>query len=380
MATAAAIALGALMTPAVSAPRLADAALEPLTFEQLEGWRRDDHAAAFATFLASCRAITAAATPSRAARPLADGLRAVCADAVADPAPDAGAARQFFETRFRPFHIAPGGGGEGFLTGYYEPIVDGALSPSATYATPLLAVPPELARRIGSRKDGRPAEPWFDRAAIETGAVDLRRHALVWLKDPVDAFFCQIQGSARVRLPDGRMLRLAFAARNGHDYTPVGRILIARGLVPKDEMTLDRIRAYIEANPHDGRELMRMNRSYVFFRKADLTTDQHAIGAQGLPLTPGRSIAIDRLLHGYGTPFWIEASLPLAKAGAADPFGRLMIAQDTGTAIVGPARADIYFGAGTDAGAVAGRIRHPGRFVILLPRGVDPASVGQPAR
>jgi membrane-bound lytic murein transglycosylase A len=174
------------------------------------------------------------------------------------------------------------------------------------------------------------------------------------------------------------VLRLAFAAKNGHDYTPVGRILIARGLVPKEEMTLDRIRAYIEANPAEGRALMRMNRSYVFFRKADLSADQHAIGAQGLPLTPFRSIAVDRALHVYGTPFFIEASLPLSAPGTAEPFRHLMIAQDTGTAIVGPARADLYLGAGTEAGALAGRIRHPGRFIILLPIGIDPATAGQP--
>jgi membrane-bound lytic murein transglycosylase A len=368
------------MTPAAAAPRLADATLRPVEFSVLPGWSVDDHASAFRTFLASCRAISASATPSRAAQAIGEGLKAVCARALAKPAADAAAARRFFEDNFRPYRIGTAGGGEGFLTGYYEPVVEGALAPSATYATPLLAVPPELKRLIGGRGDGRPAEPWHDRAAIEDGAVDARRHALVWLKDPVDAFFCQIQGSARVRLPDGRMMRLAFAARNGHDYTPVGRILIAQGIVPKEEMTLDRIRAYIEAHPAEGRALMRMNRSYVFFRKADLAADQHAIGAQGLPLTPFRSIAVDRTLHVYGTPFFIEASLPLSAPGANDSFRHLMIAQDTGTAIVGPARADLYLGAGPEAGALAGRIRHPGRFVILLPRDMEPAAAGPAGR
>ncbi|KAA5600417.1 murein transglycosylase A [Blastochloris sulfoviridis] len=362
-----------------AAVRLAGATLEPVAFAGLEGWGSDDHLAAFRTFLASCRAVTKAKAPSRAAQPVSQGLKAACARALAHPAADAASARRFFEDNFQPWRIRPAGG-EGFLTGYYEPIVEGALQPSAVYATPLLAVPAELTRLLAGRSDGRPAEPWLDRAAIEDGAVDARRYALVWLKDPVDAFFCQIQGSAQVRLPDGRLRRYAFAARNGHDYTPVGRILIARGIVAKEDMTLDRIRAYIEANPQDGRALMRMNRSYVFFREADLAPEEHAIGAQGLPLTPGRSIAVDRALHVYGTPFWIEAALPLSAPGAAEPFRRLMIAQDTGTAIVGPARADIYFGAGKEAAAVAGRIRHAGRFVMLLPRGVEPAVDGPPAR
>ncbi|WP_145988195.1 murein transglycosylase A [Blastochloris tepida] len=363
-----------------AAIRLAGATLEPVAFADLEGWAGDDHLAAFRTFLASCRAVTRAAAPSRAAQPMSQGLKAACARALAHPAADAAAARRFFEDGFGAYRIQPAGGGEGFLTGYYEPIVEGALTPSAAYATPLLAVPAELKRLLAGRSDGRPAEPWLDRAAIEDGAVDAKRYALVWLKDPVDAFFCQIQGSAQVRLPDGRLKRYAFAARNGHDYTPVGRILIARGIVPKEEMTLDRIRAYIEANPAEGRELMRMNRSYVFFREADLAPEEHAIGAQGLPLTPGRSIAVDRTLHVYGTPFWIEAALPVSAPGTAEPFRRLMIAQDTGTAIVGPARADIYFGAGKEAAAIAGRIRHAGRFVMLLPRGVEPATGGPPAR
>ena len=191
---------------------------------------------------------------------------------------------------------------------------------------------------------------------------------ICWLKDPVDLFFMQIQGSARVRLADGDVLRLNYAAHNGHPYTPVGRILIDRGIVPREEMSMDRIRAWMEANPDDAKELRQQNRSFVFFRKAALAAHEEAVGGQGIPLAAGRSLAIDRKLHAYGVPFWLDAKLPLHKDDTLEPFRRLMIAQDTGSAIVGPARGDIYFGAGTEAGRTAGRIKHPARFVMLVPK------------
>ncbi len=224
------------------------------------------------------------------------------------------------------------------------------------------------------RRVGKKIVEYPDRAAIEDGALKDRGLEICWLKDPIDAFFIQIQGSARVRLEDGKILRLNYAAHNGHAYLPVGRVLADRGIVPRAEMTMDKIRAYFAETPEEAREIMRMNKSFIFFREvAELAPDAEAVGAQGLPLTRERSIAVDRAIHAYGTPFWIEAELPLENESTMTPFRRLMLAQDTGSAIVGPARADVYFGAGIDAGTIAGRLKHAGRFFMLVPRAIDPA-------
>ena len=186
----------------------------------------------------------------------------------------------------------------------------------------------------------------------------------------------QIQGSARVRLEDGTMLRLNYDAHNGHSYTAVGRILIERNLVPREEMSMDRISQWMAKNPDQAKEVRGTNKSFVFFRITGLNVDTEPPGAQGVPLTPGRSIAVDRI-HVYGTPFFIDAELPIEGARTKDRFRRLMVSQDTGSAIIGPARADLYFGAGKDAGAIAGRIRQQGRFVMLLPRELDMIEAGR---
>jgi membrane-bound lytic murein transglycosylase A len=179
-----------------------------------------------------------------------------------------------------------------------------------------------------------------------------------------------------VRLEDGAMLRINYDAHNGYSYVPVGRVLIERNLVPREEMSMQRIREWMHDNPDGAKDVRRQNRSVVFFRIVGLNDDTEAIGGQGIPLSAGRSIAVDKALHVYGTPFFIEADLPLASPKSQSPFRRIMIAQDTGSAIVGPARADLFFGAGDEAGQVAGRIRQPGRFAILLPREIDPAAAG----
>jgi membrane-bound lytic murein transglycosylase A len=213
---------------------------------------------------------------------------------------------------------------------------------------------------------------FYDRTAIDNGALAGRNLEICWLKDPIDSFFAQIQGSVRVLLDDGKLMRLNYDAANGQPYYPVGRWLIDRGIVPKDEMSMDRIREWMERHPREGEELRRRNKSYVFFRETRLSRDDEPIGAQGISLTPGRSIAVDRRLHTYGTPFFISAYLPIEGLKPDTWFKRLMIAQDTGGAIVGPARADLYFGAGDEAASVAGRLRHYGKFVMLLPKAVDP--------
>nr|WP_281493607.1 murein transglycosylase A [Ancylobacter koreensis] len=363
------------------------ASLEPVSFDALPGWAGDDHAKALAVFRKSCTRILARPDLVAPPRPVFTALRGVCSRAGHLPAkPSERQARAFFEKEFRPFRIAALDQPTGFLTGYYEPEVEGARTPSAEFATPLYARPSDLIVEAPP-KDGPPANkgqafrkvdgtlvPYFDRAAIEDGALAGKGLEVAWIRDPADAFFAHIQGSVRVRLPDGEVLRLNYDGHNGQPYTPVGRLLIERGLVPREKMSMDAIRAYIGAHPDEGRELMRQNRSYVFFRVAhELKGDDGAVGAQGLPVTAGRTIAVDKAIHVYGTPFFIDAALPTGPGGAVEPFERLMIAQDTGSAIIGPARADIFFGAGAEAGAIAGRIQNPGDFFVLLPRALDPS-------
>jgi membrane-bound lytic murein transglycosylase A len=286
--------------------------------------------------------------------------------------------------------IAKLGDTAGFVTGYYEPIVDGSRFPTGVYHVPIYRRPPDLLPPAGTpagaafpnsgqslrRDSSGKLVPYYDRSEIEDGALDGKHLEICWIKDPTDALFIQIQGSARIRLEDGLIVRINYDAHNGFPYTPVGRILIDRKLVPRDEMSMERIRDWIRANPDGARELRRQNRSFIFFRIVGLGDDSEPLGAQGLPLTPGRSIAVDKALHVYGTPFFIEAGLPIDSAKSATPFHRLMIAQDTGSAIVGPARADLYWGAGNQAGQIAGRMKQSAKFTMLIPRELDPVEAG----
>jgi membrane-bound lytic murein transglycosylase A len=401
---AAALALGLSLSPAAaspglaatsSAPRvmpppaLAGARLDPVAYGALRGWAEDDAAAAFVTFLKSCAALGRVLPEAgpKSAPTLKAGLAHACAAArrLGPATPSPALARLFFEANFRPFRVVPDGREQGFYTGYYEVETEGALTPSPDFSVPVHARPPDLVMEsptansgpVGRRVDGR-LVPYFDRAAIEDGALAGQGLEIVFLKDPVDLFFMQIQGSGRVRLPDGRVLKLNYDGFNGHRYLPVGRLLIERGIVPRDEMSMDRIRAFMEADPQAGRALRRENPSYVFFKALDLPPEAGAMGAQGVPLTAGRSIAVDRHLHSYGSPVFVEADLPLSAPGSAEPFHHLTIAQDTGSAIRGPARADLYLGAGREAGSRAGRIRHPGGFTLLVPRLAPPAGGAEP--
>ena len=231
----------------------------------------------------------------------------------------------------------------------------------------------EVFRKIGRRK----LVPYYDRAQIEDGAIAGRGLEICWLKSQIDLLFAQIQGSARVRLEDGSTVRINYDAHNGYPYTAVGRVLIDRGIIPRDQMSMQKIREWMTQNPEAANDVRRQNRAYVFFREVQLSDKDEAVGAQGVPLTPGRSIAVDKSLHVYGTPFFIEGELPIESEQSKTPFRRLMIAQDTGSAITGPARADLYFGAGSDAGRVSGRLRHNMHFVMLVPKSLDPLARGR---
>ena len=346
---------------------------------------------AFKAFRASCNPIAAQRTPPADPKALGTSLRDPCRAAKSADVSDAVKARAFFEEYFLPLRISRLGEGDGFVTGYYEPVIDGSRTRTDVYTVPVYRRPSNLFvrgfsqgatslpnkgqvfRKIGRRK----LVPYYDRAEIEDGAIAGRGLEICWLKNQTDLLFTQIQGSARVRLEDGTTVRINYDAHNGYPYTPVGRILIDRNIIPKDQMSMQRIRQWMDANPDGANDLRRQNRSYVFFREVKLSDKDEAVGAQGVPLTPGRSIAVDKSLHVYGTPFFIEGELPIESEQSKTPFRRLMVAQDTGSAIIGPARADIYFGAGADAGRVSGRLRHAMRFVILVPKSLDPTARGK---
>jgi membrane-bound lytic murein transglycosylase A len=366
--------------------------LEPMKWSELAGWTADDHLAAFSAYQTSCRALLKIRRSDERGE-LSGALSNVCRKAAGLAPQDTESARAFFEQNFQPVRIGRLGEAQGLLTGYFEPIVAGSRFPTPEFHVPLYRRPrdleaagykpgtlafPNKGARIGRRNDKNELMPYYDRAAIEAGALDGQGLEICWLKSSSDLLAIQIEGSGRVILEDGTPLRVAFDSHNGHPYTAVGRVLIERNLVPREEMSMQRIRDWMAANPEEAPKVRATNRSYIFFRITGLTNEGEPLGAQGVPLTPGRSIAVDRV-HQYGTPFFIDAELPSASGKGASPFRRLMIAQDTGSAIVGPARADLYWGAGDEAGRIAGRIRHPGRFVMLLPRELDIAAAGHEA-
>ena len=369
-----------------------DTQYEPVEWGELEGWTSDDHAAAFAAFLGSCRTLQVRRRQSaRDLTPIPAALKNICEDARAAIPLDQEGARKFFEDHFRPIRINRLGDTDGFLTGYYEPIIAGSRVPTGEFTAPLYRRPPNLVpagRRklgdafpskgvfVGRRVGRRKIVSYYDRGQIEDGALDGWHLEICYLHDQVDVLFAQIQGSARIRLEDGSILRVNYDSHNGWPYTPVGRVLVDQKMLSRDQVSMQSIRDWMEANPDPAKEVRRQNKSYVFFRITDLATEDEAVGGQGVPLMPGRSIAIDRALHAYGTPFFIQADLPIANQKAGTKFDRLMIAQDTGSAIVGPARADIYFGAGDEAARIAGRIKNPGTFVMLVPRELDPVAAG----
>lgn len=359
----------------VEASAPSKAVLEPRQFAELPGWHKDDHAAAFQALRRSATVAIDRTPKTRSVD--GDALAAVLARARALPADlPAGQARTFFETEFRPFEIRPNEG-TGFFTGYYEPIVAGSRTPTDRFNAPLYRVPDDLvefdpdrpppgidpAQRF-ARKTATGLVPYFDRAQIQAGALAKRGLELAYLADPVDAFFVHVQGCARVVLAEGGALRLTYAAKSGHPYTAIGRVLVESGELEPGKATLADIRAWLAENPKRSAAVMARNRSFIFFREAPVEDDGLGpVAAAKVPLTPRRSLAVDRLLHTFHTPVWVDATLP--RGGA---FRCLTIAQDTGSAIIGPARGDIFFGSGEEAGKIAGGIASKGRFVLLVPR------------
>ncbi|MDO9501335.1 murein transglycosylase A [Falsiroseomonas sp.] len=349
-----------------------------MSFSELPGWAEDRLEAALPAFRASC-AVMARLPADRtmggegALARTAGDFAPACAAAATLPA-DPPAARHFFETHFAAYAV-----GEDVLTGYYEPELRGSTRRDGPYQTPLHATPPELVqvdlgqfaqdlrgrRTAGVVRDGR-LQPFADRAAITGGALDGRGLELAWVDDPADAFFLQIQGSGRVRLAEGGVLRLGYAAQNGHPYYAIGRALVENGTLTRETVSMQAIRAWLaEAPPGEAAALMNRNPSYVFFRPlTELPPEAGPLGALGAPLTPGRSLAVDRTRTPLGAPVWLAAQAPLR---------RLVVAQDTGGAIRGAARADLFTGWGDAAGAEAGGMRDPAALFVLVPRQESPA-------
>lgn len=357
-----------------------DVRLESLAFPDLTGWAEDDHAAALKTLRRTCATVVAGEPSLRPAQTPNAGLQQACAAALALDNADGHAAKSFFEEYFEPALVVPPSG-QGFLTGYFEPEYAGSLEQTEAFRTPLLARPDDLVTVSqgetlpgldpmlqAARHTDAGYEPYPDRAAIEDGALGERARPIVFLESPVEAFVIHVQGSARIRLPDGGVIRVAYAGRNGHPYASIGKILVEQGHIPLGEISLERLTAWLKEHLDEARAVMRQNRSYIFFRRADeIAPEDGPIGGAGVPLTPGRSLAVDRAIWSYGLPVWLEGELPVAQGGT-EPLRRLMVAQDTGSAIVGPARGDFFFGSGPEAGTRAGLLRHSVRFVVLRPK------------
>lgn len=326
---------GAVLMTAPAAAQQAQARM--LSFQDLQGWAADDHAAALSVFRASCARV-ADMHPG-------DDWPALCALADTATAP-----RAFFEHFFRPVLI--GDPAEALFTGYYEPELTASAEPTARFNVPLHAAPPEL--RAGAR--------FASRARIENDALLTGRGLeIAWLSDPVEKFFLQVQGSGRLRMTDGSVQRVGFGGKNGHEYRSVGRELVRRGIFQPHQVSAAVIKRWVRDNPEEGRALLQHNPSYVFFRRVDdLDPESGPRGAIQVALTAGRSLAVDPDVVPLGAPVWLE------KGGAA-PMKRLMVAQDTGSAIKGAQRGDIFYGSGDRAGRQAGRIKDGGRMVVLLP-------------
>lgn len=363
--------------PGTAAPAPPALLLEPVAFAALVGWAEDDLSAALPALRHSCGRLAnqpddGPLGPDGLAGTVAD-WRAPCAALEAAARGDDEALRGLLEQHFRPFAVSDAGNRDGLFTGYYEAELKAAASPDAPGATPLYRLPDDLVtvdlslfradlrgERLVGRIEGGRLVPYPTRKEIEAGALAGRGLELAWVADPVDAFFLHVQGSGRVIFPDGRVQRVGFAGSNGHAFYAIGRALIDEGIVSREESSMQKIRDWLRANPQKAREVMQRNARYIFFRPID---GDGPIGAQGVPLTAGRSLAVDASLLPLGVPLWLDTTWP----GSDRPLRRLMVAQDVGSAIKGAVRGDFFWGSGEAALAQAGRMKQVGRYYLLLP-------------
>jgi peptidoglycan lytic transglycosylase A len=346
--------------PAVSAP-----VLEQVDWAAVPGWAADDPRPALDAFRKSCKVVQNRAQ-----------WQTACAAAAQFAAADGTAARNFFEAQFLPFRVQQAdGSGSGLITGYYVPDLKGSRTPSERYRWPIYGVPddllvidlrsvyPELGDyRLRGRLKGRRVVPYYSRAEIDAGKLPDGKE-LFWVEDPVELFFLQVQGSGRIELEDGTQVMVHYADQNGYPYRSIGKLLLDRGAMTRDQMSMQNIQAWARQNPDQVSALLAENPSYVFFRElpADVT---RPFGALGVQLTAERSLAVDPHSIPLGAPVFLSTTWP----GGDTPLNRLLVAQDTGGAIKGRVRADFYWGIGDEAGALAGRMKQPGRLWVLLPR------------
>jgi membrane-bound lytic murein transglycosylase A len=358
---------------------------EPVAFDDVPAWQDDDHLAAWQAFLASCSALLGVSNDAAAQRAASAGdFSKVCRLALSLErvgGQTREGARQFFETCFKPHRISSAAS-EGLLTGYYEPVLKGSRKPSETFNVPIYCRPPDLVNVVSEseraksdsfthlRRTENGLEPHLTRAEIEEGGLAGQGLELMYFEDPVDVFFMQVQGSGRIELPGGKQVRIAYDGKNGYPYPSIGRVLIEDGQIAPEAMSLDALKRWLRADRERARAVMRKNLSYVFFRELDAAA-KAPLGAAGIPLHEGRSLAVDTAFHSLGTPIYVEAP-DLMHATTRGGFHRLMIAHDVGSAIKGSQRGDIYFGSGDEAGELAGVTKHRGRFFVLLP---DPVAL-----
>ena len=382
---AAAITLALVLVPPRPAP--AGLSYRPVAFADLPGWAHDDAAAALGAFVRGCDGIDgrppeATLGPGPVGR-VGDWLP-LCRQAgrLHAAGADADAVRRFFERHFTPHALRLGRRRDGFLTGYYEPLLEGSRSQTERFDIPLYRRPPELVtvdlgqfradlagRRVAGRVEGGQLKPMPDRAAIDAGALEGRGLALVWVDDPVEAFFLHSQGSGRVRLRDGSILRVGYAGPNGHVYRSIGRLLIDRGAMTADAMSAPALKQWLRDHPAQADALMAQNPSYIFFRALS-GPDPGPMGALGVALTPGRSLAVDRTRIPLGVPVYLDGHYPDPETQKPRPLQRLTMAQDVGGAIRGALRGDLFWGHGDRAGKIAGHMQHAARFYVLIPKQV----------
>ena len=375
--------------PAAAAPAAAPRPVfTPAAWADLPGWNGDAVEAAWPAFRIGCRALLA--------DPKTQALwRQPCAESEQVDAKARDSVRAFFESHFSPYRVvATDGNDTGRVTGYYEPLLKGSRERTALFTVPLYAPPPDLLtvdlasvypelkdKRVRGRVDGNKVVPYWTRADIERGAVPMPGKPLVYVADPVEAFYFEIQGSGRIELPDGNVLRLGYADQNGHPYRSIARVLIDRGDLARERASMQGISAWAKAHPEQTRALLDENPSYVYFREVppfapgslEATIDG-PIGTLGVPLLAERTIAVDPRSIPLGAPVFLATTLPLSKT----PLQRLVMAQDTGGAIRGAVRADYFWGFGPNAGREAGRMLQDGRMWLLWPKGADPSSPTAP--
>lgn len=339
----------------------------PVEWNHVTGWNNDRHADSWPALLKNCRALSEQKVWAE-----------ICQAARLLNNPDHDQAQEFYETWFLP-HAVHGKDGKssGLITGYYEPLLFGSTVPDGDYRFPIYERPANLltvdlsdlypqlkGKRVRGRIDGNRIVSYFSREQIDSELKPLKGSELLWLNDRDDVFFLQIQGSGRVRLTDGRTVGAGYSDQNGHPYVPIGRILVEWGELKREEVTLFTIREWLRNNPGRAQALLNQNPSYVFFVIRD-DLEEGPVGSLGIPLTPQRSIAVDPSVIPLGTPIWLETSLP---DSPGQPYNRLYIAQDTGGAIKGPLRADIFTGNGRAAEQLAGTMKQPGKLIVLLPK------------